>query len=38
MNLYHIYTDTTRLWFFFVFSSWIINEFFNKVDEAIVCT
>jgi hypothetical protein len=23
------YTDTTRLWFFFVFSAWIINEFFN---------
>ena len=21
------YKDTTRLWFFFVFSSWIINEF-----------
>jgi hypothetical protein len=24
------YKDTTRLWFFFVFSSWIINESFNK--------
>jgi hypothetical protein len=25
------YTDTTRLWFFFVFSSWIINEFCNTI-------
>ena len=27
------YTDTTRLWFFFVFSSWIINEFFKYISS-----
>ena len=25
------YKDTTRLWFFFVFSSWIINEFLKAI-------
>jgi hypothetical protein len=31
------YTDTTRLWFFFVFSSWIINEFFNDNNNLENC-
>jgi hypothetical protein len=30
------YTDTTRLWFFFVFSSWIINEFLNQYNMLLL--
>ena len=29
-----LYKDTTRLWFFFVFSSWIINELGMEIRQS----